>query len=277
MTIAVLVAASALYGCGVRRVQRGGERWPLRRTLAFFVLGLGSYAAVELGFLGMYSSELRWAFTTRIALLIFIVPALIATGRPLDLLQLALPDEGAARVVRVLEWRIVRLFGNAVFATIFIAAVFLVFLTPVAWVLRSTPWISAGLGVVVPLLGLVMVLPLVALAGARTGLFIMAEFLLAFVELVIDSIPGVLMRLSDTVLDAAPTAVALTPWWPAALRDQQLSGDWLWFIAEVADVPILVLLMVRWMRTDKKEAASFDDLSDQEYEALTQAHLRGEH
>jgi putative membrane protein len=50
----------------------------------------------------------------------------------------------------------------------------------------------------------------------------------------------------------------------------------LWFIAEVVDVPVLVILLVRWMRSDRKEAKSFDDLSDEEYDAMTQAHLRGE-
>lgn len=114
---------------------------------------MGSYAVAELGFLGTYSTELRWAFTTRIALLIFAVPALLAVGRPLDLLVQAGGDGTAARVATVMRWRLVRLFGNAVFATIFIAVVFCVFLTPLAWTLRGTPWIAAVLAVAVPLLG----------------------------------------------------------------------------------------------------------------------------
>lgn len=166
---------------------------------------MGSYAVVELGFLGTYSTELRWAFTTRIALLIFAVPALLAVGRPLDLLVQAGGDGTAARVATVMRWRLVRLFGNAVFATIFIAVVFCVFLTPLAWTLRGTPWIAAVLGVAVPLLGLAMVVPLFALTAAHTGLFITIEFLLAFVELLIDSIPGILLRLTDAVVDHAPT------------------------------------------------------------------------
>jgi cytochrome c oxidase assembly factor CtaG len=63
-------------------------------------------------------------------------------------------------------------------------------------------------------------------------------------------------------------------WWPSPLRDQQLSGDLLWFIAELADVPVLIILFIRWSRVDKREAKSFDDLTDEEMDALTQEHLR---
>ena len=272
----MLFVAAALYVLGMQRAGRRGIRWPLRYAIAFFGAGLGSYAVIELGFLGVYSGDLRWAFSTRIALLIFVVPTLIAAGRPLDLLQKALGDTGEARVARVLESRIVRLFGNAMFATLFVAGVFCIFLTPLAWTLRGTPWIEAVLGIVVPLVGLVMVLPIVALTAAHAGLFITIEFLLAFVELVIDSIPGILLRLNDAVLDHAPLITGTASWWPNPLHDQHLAGDFLWFIAEVADVPVLVILLVRWMRSDRKEAKSFDDLSDEEYEAMTQAHLRGD-
>ncbi|MEJ1230305.1 MAG: hypothetical protein WDM88_06320 [Galbitalea sp.] len=38
----------------------------------------------------------------------------------------------------------------------------------------------------------------------------------------------------------------------------------MWFIAELADVPVLIILFVRWTRVDRKEARSYDDLSDEE-------------
>lgn len=260
----------------MRRLHLRGEQWPRRYAVGFFVLGLGSYAVIQLGFLGVESVDLRWAFTTRIALLIFVVPAGIASGRPIELFERAASRGAADRLASVLRSRIIALFGNAMFATVFMAAVFCLFLTPIAWVLRGTPWLNAALGVIVPVVGMVMVLPLMALGALHTGLFITIEFLLAFVELVIDSIPGILMRLSDTVLDGAPTITGTASWWPNPLHDQHLAGDFLWFIAEIVDVPILVILLIRWTRIDRREAKSYDELSDDDYEAMTQAHLRGE-
>lgn len=72
-----------------------------------------------------------------------------------------------------------------------------------------------------------------------------------------------------------PTIAGAASWWPTPLHDQHLAGDFLWFIAEVADVPVLVILMIRWMRSDRRDAAGFDDLPDEEYDALVQEHLRG--
>jgi len=272
-----LVVAGGLYLAGLVRAGCRGHPWSPWRTLAFFGLGLGSFAVVEFGFLGAYSHELRWAFTTRIALLLFVVPACISLGRPLGLLRASLGDTGVVRLEHALRTRVIKLFGNAIFATIFSALVFCVFLTPAAWVLRGTPALSAALGIVIPLLGLIMVLPIVENAGGRTSLFITVEFLLAFVELVIDAVPGIVLRLNDAILDRAPVILApvaaAVSWWPNPVHDQHLAGDLLWFIAEIADVPILVLLFVRWSRSERREEKKFDDLSDEQLDELTRQHL----
>jgi putative membrane protein len=271
---ALLVAAAALYLAGVARLRRHGHRWPRRLTLGFLLLGLGSYAIVSFGFLGAESTELRWAFTTRIALLLFVVPALVSTGRPIALARAALNTTGRLRTERVLRSWPVRLFGNAIFAPIFGCAVFLIFLTPLAAILRDSPWSEWSISVVTPLAGLLLVLPIAAHSIIRTGFFVTVEFLLAFVELLLDAVPGLVLRLNNGILDHAPAIVGRLPFWfPNALHDQHLSGDFLWFIAEVADVPILVLLFVRWMRLDRREGKRMDDLSDEAIAELNRAHL----
>lgn len=271
----LLVAAAALYVGGVLRLRRHGHGWPARLTLWFLLLGLGSYAWISFGFLGAYSSELRWAFTTRIALLLFVVPALMSLGRPIALARVALSTTGRRRADRVLRSRPVRVLGNAMFAPVFACAVFLVFLTPVAAVLRDSVWSEWTISVLVPLAGMLLVLPIAAHSIVRTGFFITVEFLLAFVELLLDAIPGLLLRLNDSVLDGAARITGRLPlWFPNALHDQHLSGDFLWFIAEFADVPILVILFVRWMRLDRREAKKVDDLTDEQLEELTRAHLQ---
>ncbi|WP_460631474.1 cytochrome c oxidase assembly protein [Leifsonia lichenia] len=270
-----LVAAAGLYLAGILALRRRGHRWPTAPTVWFFALGLGSYAWVSFGFLGAYSSELRWAFTTRIALLLFAVPALISLGRPVALARVALEGRRASRLEATLRSRAIRLFGNAMFAPLFACAVFLVFLTPVAAVLRDNAWSEWTITIVTPLAGMLMVLPIAAHSIIRTSFFVTVEFLLAFVEMLLDAVPGLLLRLNDGILDHAPAVLGHLPFWfPNALHDQHLSGDFLWFIAEIADVPVLIILFIRWMRLDRREATRFDDLSDAELDALTQAHLR---
>jgi cytochrome c oxidase assembly factor CtaG len=262
-----------LYLAGVARVRRAGGRWPLRSTLLFLLLGLGAYLVVTCSVLGVYSGALRWAFTTRIALLLLAVPPAIAAGRPIALLRASLGATGRRRLERALGSRPIRIVGNAMVGAVLSAALFALFLTPAAGIARGTPAIDAALSVAVPVFGLLTVLPIAEDTASRSSLFLTAEFLLAFVELLIDAVPGIVLRLSPTVLDHGPRIVEAFGWWPSPLRDQQLAGDLLWCIAEGADLPIIVLLLVRWARSDRRESTTFDALSDEQLEELNREHL----
>ena len=101
--IVVALALLAAYGVGVRRVRARGDHWPTRRTALFGALGVGSYGVVTLGFLGVYSPYLRWTFTAQAALLLLVVPALIALGQPIELARKALSDNGVARLNRTIR------------------------------------------------------------------------------------------------------------------------------------------------------------------------------
>ena len=271
----MIVIAALLYGAAVVSLARRGERWPVLPTIGFYLLGLGSFAIIEFGFLGAHSIDLRWAFTTRIALLLFAVPGLVSLGLPITLAKRALSGMPLRVMDAVLRSWLVRLFGNAVFAPLLALAAFMVFLTPLAGSIREAPVGQSLITVLVPTVGLLMVLPIIEHTTQRTSFFITVEFLLVFVELVIDAIPGILLRLNGSILDHIPPVLGAMPaWFPSSYHDQHLSGDLLWFIAEVADVPVLILLFIRWSRTDRTEAKQLDALRDEEMDALTQEHLR---
>jgi putative membrane protein len=275
VTCVVAGVLAVVYAAGVIRVRRKGERWSNWFIAAFYGLGIGSLLVVNFGFLGVYSHDLRWAFSTRTALLLFIIPALLALGRPVRLARQALGGRGVGRLDKFMASRPIQIAGNAVIAPLVTVAIFSVFLTPFAGVLRLSPVGQGAVTVLIPVIGLLLVLPLIEYSAHRSGFFVTVEFLLAFVELVIDAIPGILIRLSGTVLDGLGRVAGVHPgWYPSPLRDQQLSGDLLWFIAELADVPVLIILFVRWSRVDRREAKLYDDLSDEEMDALTQEHLR---
>jgi cytochrome c oxidase assembly factor CtaG len=264
-----------VYGAGVVVVRRKGDRWSGWWVAAFYLLGIGSFLVVNFGFLGVFSHDLRWAFSTRTALLLFVSPALLALGRPVGLARATLGARGVARLDGFLASGVIKFLGNAVVEPFVTVVIFAIFLTPLAGLLRLSPFGQAAITVLIPAIGLLLVLPLIEYSAKRTAFFVTVEFLLAFVALIIDAIPGIVIRLSGTVLDGLGTVAGVHPaWYPNPLRDQQLSGDLLWFIAELADVPVLIILFLRWSRVDRKEAKSYDDLSDEEMEALTQEHLR---
>lgn len=269
--IAALLLA-ACYGAGVYRLK---GVWPLHRTVLFGVAGLGSYLMISCGFLGMNSQSLRWAFAVKLALLLFLVPLLLVLGKPLELARRSIrPGRLRKQLSSLANWPM-KFFGNAIIAPLVGLAFFAALLTPISGVVRLDGAAEAALTVLVPLLGLVLVLPVTEAGGRTTSAFIVLEILFAFIELLADAIPGILLRLSGTVLDGAGAVSGVHPaWFPNPLRDQQLAGDWLWLIAEISDLPILVLMFLRFSRADKRERAEIDELSDEEMAALNEAHLR---
>jgi cytochrome c oxidase assembly factor CtaG len=275
--VATVVAIVMVFGylAGILVLRRRGEHWAVWYTLGFFVLGVGSFVVVNFGFLGTFSEQLRFAFSTRTALLLFVVPALMALGRPLTLARRALTGRALERLEQFMESRPVSVLASAMVSPLIALAVFSVFMTPISGALR-TSWLGQDVvTVLIPALGLLLVLPLIENWAQRTSFFVTVEFLIAFVELVVDAIPGIVVRLSGSILDGVGAVHGVHPgWFPSPLRDQQISGDLLWFIAEIGDIPVLILLFIRWSRVDRKEAKGFDDLSDEEMDALTQEHLR---
>lgn len=274
---AVVIGAVALYFTAVHRAHARGRSWPRSRSLLFLLLGVGCYLLVTFGFPGAYSTVLRYAFVTRVVVLVTVVPAFVVLGRPVALARAACGPVGVARVDRIIGSRPARLLGNLVVAPLVPLAVFIVLLTPVSGWLRVTPLGEALVDTVLPAAGLLVAIPLAEPLVAPSGTAVIAEFMISFAELVADAIPAILLRLSTTVVDGLPHLAATAPLWaPHPLRDQQLAGDLLWCIAEGVDVPAVILLFVRWLRSDRREAKRFDDLTDEEYAELTARHLRGE-
>ncbi|MET3206783.1 cytochrome c oxidase assembly factor CtaG [Arthrobacter sp. UYEF6] len=158
----LIVSAGVLYGLGVRTAMANGRRWPWWRTAAFYLLGLGSLTVLTCGFPGVYSADLRWAFTLKISLLLFVVPLLIGLGNPSPWARAALRTAGLVRLNTVLSHRVVRFFSNSLAAPLLDLALFATFLTPFFFTLRTDPVAGALLTVGVPLLGLLMALPIAA-------------------------------------------------------------------------------------------------------------------
>jgi cytochrome c oxidase assembly factor CtaG len=272
---ALITVSAVLYALGLKAAAARGHRHPVWRTLAFYFLGLGLLAVLTCGFPGVFSSQLRWAFTLKISLLLFVVPLLIGLGKPISLARAALPVRGVDRLNTVLAHRAVRLAGNSMAAPLLGLALFSTFLTPAFYTLRTAPLAEALLVIGVPLLGLMMALPIIEEADfRRSSAFFILEFVFVFIELLVDAVPGILLRLNGQVLDHMTTVPSATGWFPDALRDQQLAGDVLWFICEIVDLPLIILMFIRFSRSDKREAIGFDDLTDEQLDELNAEHLR---
>ncbi|MDE8588957.1 MULTISPECIES: cytochrome c oxidase assembly protein [Micrococcaceae] len=274
--VAFAAAAGILYGWGIRSAARRGQGWPVWRAVAFYVLGLGSFIILTCGFTGVYGAQQRWAFTIKISLLLFVVPLLIGLGKPLTLARAALPAKGTTALDKVLSSRPVRFVSNSFGAPLLGLALFSTFLTPAFFTLRTDPVAGALLTVGVPLLGMLMALPIIEESDfQRSSAYLTLEFMFVFIELLIDAVPGILLSLNGQVLDHVMSVPNPQWWFRDALQDQQFAGNLLWFICEVLDLPLIILMFIRFSRSDKREAGAFDELTDEQFDELQNQHLRG--
>jgi putative copper resistance protein D len=245
----VAVAATVLLAGWYADRARRRPSWPARRWAAF-AAGVVLLVWTTCGWPQAYGRTLFWVFTTQVLLLLLVVPIPLMAGRPVALLRRP-PRFGP--------------LTNPLVGPLIVpaAAVVLLFGPVPGWAVghRAVDWL---LPLAVLAVGAVVALPLTEPETGRSALAIGAGLALAIFELLLDAVPGIVMRLSthlvSTFFDArGPVGTAM-----AALPDQQRAGAILWAVAEALDFPFLAVIFVRWVRADARDAAAVDTVLDAE-------------
>jgi len=244
----LMIALAALlvvgYAAGLRRLQRSGRRWPAGRT-ATFAFGTLALVWTGCGFLAAYSSAVYWAWTARVLVLWLVVPILVLAGRPVELARAA---GAGAGLDRFLQSRPARVIANPLVGPALVPALSAVlFFGPVAGWSIGVPPFGWVLDVLLLVVGALMVLPLVGLDGEASSLAVGLALGIGSFELVLDALPGIVLRLHTTVATGWYAHRDLQAWSPQPLRDQQVAGAILWCVAELIDLPFLVLVFRRWL------------------------------
>jgi cytochrome c oxidase assembly factor CtaG len=254
--VMLLVLLGLPYLVALRRLSAARTRWPVGRTMAYGA-GLVGVVVATMSFLGVYAHVLFWVTAVQMALLLTVVPVLLSLGAPVSLLRSARPTTGE-RVDRVLAGRVGRAATFPLVTAAVLAAVpLLVWWTPVQelsmrhW---SVYWLLHAAFVVV---GLAFFWPVLAV-DADPRLPFAALALVVFAETVVDSVPGIVLWLSTTLLAPAYYLSVGRPWGRSPLEDQKFGGVVFWGIGELVGLPLLILVVVQWMRADAREAARID-------------------
>jgi putative membrane protein len=252
----VVLALGLPYLAALRRVRPAGGRWPAGRTVAYGA-GLLAVVVATMSFLGVYAHVLFWVTSAQMALLLTGAAVLLSLGAPVSLLRRGLPRLGA-RLDRVLRSRAVRLLTFPLVAAAVLAAVpLLVWWTPLQEAsMRFWP-VYWALHAALLLAGLAFFWPVLAVdAEPRVPYAALAA--IVFVETLVDSVPGIVRWLSNDVVAGTYYLSVGRPWGRSVLDDQKFGGVVLWAIGEVVGLPLLLLVVVQWMRADAVEAARVD-------------------
>ena len=258
-TVGLSVLLAVAYAWGIARVRSRGLQWPVRRTVAW-VAGIATLVVITVGGLGAHAHTLLWVYTVQVLTLLLGTPVLLAYGRPLALAADALTPRASAWVLQARSGALLRLASNPAIGPLVVPIVLsVIFFSPVLTVTLEHSWAYYLLQFVLVGIGLIIAIGLVGDGAERdSSLALAATVAIAFIELLFDAVPGIVLRLR--------THLVATAYWTrvhqghrlSALTDQQHAGASLWFIAEFADLPFLLIVIRRWIRVDQLDAVRID-------------------
>lgn len=258
LTTLALLAFAVAVTVGAVRMRRGdaSPRWSGWRALS---LGVGIVAAVVLvdGWPGVYARTLMSAFVSQNLALLLICPVLIAYGRPLVPLRALAPSASLPPGPR----RVYRALTHAMVGPLYVPIVLSVLVfTRLPATMSQHVLVAGGVHLVVLFIGLAIAAPLAREVTEDAGSSLAFGLALAVgvAELLIDAIPGIALRLNTHVLPAIISLAGHRHWGPSPILDQQAAGDILWSVAELLDLPFVLIVLVKWFRADEHEARRID-------------------
>jgi cytochrome c oxidase assembly factor CtaG len=265
VAIVAVLALAWWYARTARRFVRSGGTWPLRRWLTF---GLGLALAIwcTCGFLQVYLPSLYWVWTTQVLTLWLLVPAILLAGQPL---QLSLAVHGPQTpLARALRTKPARVMSNPLIAPALVPILSAaLFFGPIPGWGAFTPAFGDVLQPVLVIVGAIILLPLLGIDENPSTLAVALTLAIGSVELVLDAVPGIVLRLHRGLVSSYFDHRVLHPWSRTHLQDQQTAGSVLWVVAELIDLPFLLLVFRQWLRADAREAAEMDAVLDAEHSA----------
>ncbi|MFD7551311.1 cytochrome c oxidase assembly protein [Streptomyces sp. NPDC059578] len=280
--------ALALYGWGVTRLLRRGDKWPVGRTVAF-VLGVLSVMLVTCTGLNDYGMVMFSVHMVQHMVISMLSPIMLLLGAPITLALRALPV--AARgskgprelLLALLHSRYLKVITHPGFTIpLFIASLYGLYFTPLfGFLMESTP---GHLAMMVHFLatGLVFFWPIMGVdPGPHRPGYVM-RMLELFAGMPFHAFFGIALMMASTPMigpyQNPPESLGID-----ALADQTAAGGIAWAFSEVPSVLVLIALVFQWYASDQRQARRLDRAADRDgdkelaaYNAyLASLHARG--
>ena len=260
---AIAMALTCFYVGALVRARRLGAPWPWLRSTAFILLGIGTLVYSTCGALAVYRSSLFWVAAVQAAILSAVTPMGLALGDPVTLAEKTLGTKGGLRLRRALGGPVPRiLMFPLVSSLLAVGSLIVVFFTNYFVSSVSQALVREVLYAQLLFTGLLVVLPLLGEDLLPAWCTHPLRALIAFVDGLLDAIPGILVMTSPTILAPGVAGFTSRTWGPAATLDQKLGGAAMLAVAEVVGLPLLAAIFVSWVRADAADARKTDAFLD---------------
>ncbi|MEU9336415.1 cytochrome c oxidase assembly protein [Streptomyces sp. NPDC048290] len=258
-----------LYGWGVLRLTRRGDKWPVGRTVAFAV-GVLSIMLVMCTKLNDYGMVMFSVHMVQHMVISMLSPILILLGAPITLALRALPPAGRGRkgprelLLAVLHSRYMRIVTHPVFTIpLFIASLYGLYFTPLFDFLMESKPGHIAMMVHFLAVGLVFFWPIMGIDPGPHRPGYLMRMLELFAGMPFHAFFGIaLMMASEPMVGTyanPPGSLGID-----ALSDQNAAGGIAWAFSEIPSVLVLIALIFQWYASDQRQAKRQDRAADRD-------------
>ncbi|MYU23144.1 cytochrome c oxidase assembly protein [Streptomyces sp. SID8352] len=258
-----------LYGWGVVRLVRRGDRWPVGRTVAFVigVLSIGAVMCTRLNDYGMVMFSVHMAQHMVISM---VAPILVLLGAPVTLALRALPPAGRGRkgprelLLMLLHSRYMRVITHPGFTIpMFIASLYALYFTPLFDFLMGSRTGHVTMMVHFFAVGMVFFWPIMGVDPGPHRPSHLMRILELFAGMPFHAFFGIAVMMATEPLVETfrepPASLGLD-----ALADQSAAGGIAWAFSEVPSVLVLIALLFQWYASDQRQARRTDRAADRD-------------
>lgn len=271
----VVAGLATGYLLGVRRLRARGDRWPVWRTL-LWLAGLAVVLVVTSSGLATYGRVLFSTHMVQHMTMSMVAPLLLVPAAPITLALRALaPRRDGSRGPR--EWLlwglhspVSRLLTHPVAAAALFSGSLLVFYySPLFGVALRTHYGHEAMFVHFLLTGYLFVWSLIGTDPGVRATPYPVRLLILFATMAFHAFFGVTLMGSTTVLQPEwfETIFADRGWGDDPLSDQRYGAALAWGIGEIPTIVLAILVTVRWVGDDTREAVRRDRKADRDGEA----------
>ncbi|MFF8642909.1 cytochrome c oxidase assembly protein [Streptomyces sp. NPDC015345] len=261
--------ALALYGWGVVRLVRRGDKWPVGRTISF-VLGILTVLLVMCTKLNDYGMVMFSVHMVQHMVISMLSPILLLLGAPITLSLRGLPVAARGHkgprewLLWVLHSRYMRIITHPAFTIpLFIASLYALYFTPIFDTLMGSKAGHIGMMVHFLAVGLIFFWPIMGVdPGPHRPGYVM-RMLELFAGMPFHAFFGIaLMMATEPMIGTymhPPASLGID-----ALADQEAAGGIAWAFSEIPSVVVLVALLFQWRRSEDRESRRKDRAADRD-------------
>jgi putative membrane protein len=259
----------ALYGWGVLRLTRRGDRWPAGRTVAY-VAGVLSVALMMCTGLNDYGMVMFSVHMVQHMVISMLSPILILLGAPITLALRALPPAARGRtgprevLLMLLHSRYMKIVTHPVFTIpLFVASLYALYFTPLFDFLMGSKTGHVAMMVHFLAVGLVFFWPIMGVDPGPNRPSHLMRMLELFAGMPFHAFFGLAQMMASAPMVETfrnpPSSLAVD-----ALSDQNAAGGIAWAFSEIPSVLVLIALMFQWYASDQRQARRKDRAADRD-------------